>query len=199
MDPRIKFYEKYVYSTDIITVDQGHCEKWGMKLTKEVANQRCLSYSIYSPTVFSLSIRTRQRVLTFEGPRQEVVTKKNTHILEKMFSGPRSVVANSACSKEMISYRSEVEEAVRTISSTYSSKPLLRNYKAKNSPYGSRISKGIEKRLGNRGGGCWEVSGGGGGAGVVSGVRVVCGDGVDSGVGGVDCGVIYGLVCGGVC
>nr|GFD41071.1 hypothetical protein [Tanacetum cinerariifolium] len=47
--------------------------------------------------------------------------------------------------------------------------------------------------------GCWEVSGGGGGAGVVSGVGVVCGDGVDSGVGGVDCGVVHGLVCGGVC
>nr|GEV76187.1 hypothetical protein [Tanacetum cinerariifolium] len=27
----------HVYNTDIITVDQGHCEKWGMKLTKEVA------------------------------------------------------------------------------------------------------------------------------------------------------------------
>ncbi|GKF86933.1 hypothetical protein Tco_0254760 [Tanacetum coccineum] len=32
--------------------------------------------------------------------------------------------------------------------------------------------------------------GGGGGGGVVDGVCVVCGDGVDRGVGGVDCGVV---------
>nr|GEV47279.1 integrase, catalytic region, zinc finger, CCHC-type, peptidase aspartic, catalytic [Tanacetum cinerariifolium] len=49
-----------------------------MKLTKEVADPRCLSYSICNPAVFSLSTRTRQGVLTFGGPRQEVVTKKNT-------------------------------------------------------------------------------------------------------------------------
>nr|GEW98167.1 hypothetical protein [Tanacetum cinerariifolium] len=49
-----------------------------MKLTKKVANPRCLSYNICNITVFSLSTRTRQRVLTFGGPRQEVVIKKNT-------------------------------------------------------------------------------------------------------------------------
>ncbi|GKB85483.1 hypothetical protein Tco_0957755, partial [Tanacetum coccineum] len=38
--------------------------------------------------------------------------------------------------------------------------------------------------------------GGGGGGGVVGGVGVVCGDGVDRGVGGVDCGVVFGFVCG---
>ncbi|GJY65363.1 hypothetical protein Tco_0467601 [Tanacetum coccineum] len=43
----------------------------------------------------------------------------------------------------------------------------------------------MKRRLGDRGGG-----GGGGGGGVVGGVGVVCGDGVDRGVGGVDCGVI---------
>ncbi|GJY80519.1 hypothetical protein Tco_0493270 [Tanacetum coccineum] len=36
--------------------------------------------------------------------------------------------------------------------------------------------------------GCCEVGGGGGSGGVVGGVGVVCGDGVDRGVGGVDCG-----------
>ncbi|GKA89080.1 hypothetical protein Tco_0810892 [Tanacetum coccineum] len=41
--------------------------------------------------------------------------------------------------------------------------------------------------------------GGGGGGGVVGGVGVVCGDGVDRGVGGVDCGVVCGFVCGVVC
>ncbi|GKC24190.1 hypothetical protein Tco_1026340 [Tanacetum coccineum] len=45
---------------------------------------------------------------------------------------------------------------------------------------------------------CCEVGDGGGG-GVVGGVGVVCGDGVDSGVGGVDCGVVCGFVCGVVC
>nr|GEV69602.1 RNA-dependent RNA polymerase 6 [Tanacetum cinerariifolium] len=39
--------------------------------------------------------------------------------------------------------------------------------------------------------GCCEVAGGGGG--VVGGVGVVCGDGVDSGVGGVDYGFVFGL------
>ncbi|GJW05706.1 hypothetical protein Tco_1568129 [Tanacetum coccineum] len=34
---------------------------------------------------------------------------------------------------------------------------------------------------------------------VVGGVGVVCGDGVDRGVGGVDCGVVCGFVCGVVC
>ncbi|GJR42948.1 hypothetical protein Tco_1311051 [Tanacetum coccineum] len=37
---------------------------------------------------------------------------------------------------------------------------------------------------------------GGGGGGVVGGVGVVCGDGVDRGVRGVDCGVVCGVVCG---
>ncbi|GJY09953.1 hypothetical protein Tco_0378138 [Tanacetum coccineum] len=46
--------------------------------------------------------------------------------------------------------------------------------------------------------GCCEVGGGGGG-GVVGGVGVVCGDGVDRGVGGVDCGVVCGFVCRVVC
>ncbi|GKE29666.1 hypothetical protein Tco_1445050, partial [Tanacetum coccineum] len=43
--------------------------------------------------------------------------------------------------------------------------------------------------------GCYEVGGGGGG--VVGGVGVVCGDGVDRGVGGVDYGVVCGVICGG--
>ncbi|GJZ70562.1 hypothetical protein Tco_0634112, partial [Tanacetum coccineum] len=45
--------------------------------------------------------------------------------------------------------------------------------------------------------GCYEVGGSGGG--VVGGVGVVCGDGVDRGVGGVDCEVVCGYVCGIVC
>ncbi|GKD95232.1 hypothetical protein Tco_1375069 [Tanacetum coccineum] len=44
--------------------------------------------------------------------------------------------------------------------------------------------------------GCCEVGGGGG---VVGGVGVVCGDGVDRGVGGVDCRVVCAFVCGVVC
>nr|GEY02809.1 phospholipase-like protein [Tanacetum cinerariifolium] len=83
---------KHVYNIDIIIVDQGCGEKWGMKLTNEVANPRCLSYNICNLTL----------------------------------SGPRSVIANSTCSKEMIRCRSEVKEAVRMISSTYSSKFAFR-------------------------------------------------------------------------
>ncbi|GJU15140.1 hypothetical protein Tco_1143106 [Tanacetum coccineum] len=47
--------------------------------------------------------------------------------------------------------------------------------------------------------GCCEVGGGGGGSGVVGSVGVVCSDGVDRGVGGVDCGVVCGFICGVVC
>nr|GEW29604.1 RNA-directed DNA polymerase, eukaryota [Tanacetum cinerariifolium] len=43
-----------------------------------------------------------------------------------------------------------------------------------------RVSKGMEKRLGDKGEGCCELGGGGGGGGVVVGVGVVCGKGVDS-------------------
>nr|GEX37108.1 hypothetical protein [Tanacetum cinerariifolium] len=41
--------------------------------------------------------------------------------------------------------------------------------------------------------------GGGGGGGVIGGVGVVCGDAVDSGVGGVVCGVVCEFVCGFIC
>nr|GEU64600.1 retrotransposon protein, putative, Ty1-copia subclass [Tanacetum cinerariifolium] len=73
---------RHVYSTDIITVDQGRCEKWGMKLTKEVANPRCLSYSICNPVVFSLGTRMRQRVLTFGGPRHETISEVHSLLIE---------------------------------------------------------------------------------------------------------------------
>ncbi|GJZ28574.1 retrovirus-related pol polyprotein from transposon TNT 1-94, partial [Tanacetum coccineum] len=63
----------HVYSTDIITVDQGCCEKRGMELTKKVANLSCLSYSIRNPAIFSLNTKTRQRVLAFGRPRQEEI------------------------------------------------------------------------------------------------------------------------------
>nr|GEW98920.1 hypothetical protein [Tanacetum cinerariifolium] len=111
---------RHVYSTDIIIVDQGRCKKWGMKLTKEVANPRCLSYSICNPAV-----------------------------------------------------------KVR-----YCSDPTRPRYKV-----GSLIGDPS---------GCCEVGGGGGG-GVVGSISVVCGDVVDRGVGGVDCGVVCGFVCGVVC
>ncbi|GJV14345.1 hypothetical protein Tco_1359668 [Tanacetum coccineum] len=45
----------------------------------------------------------------------------------------------------------------------------------------------------------WVGGGGDGGGGVIGGVGVVCGDGVDSGVGGVVCRVVCGFVCGVVC
>nr|GEW23769.1 hypothetical protein [Tanacetum cinerariifolium] len=57
-------------------VDQGRYEKWDMKLTKEVANPRCLSYSICNPAVFSLSTKTRQRVLALRVPRQEGMERR---------------------------------------------------------------------------------------------------------------------------
>ncbi|GJV42451.1 hypothetical protein Tco_1420891 [Tanacetum coccineum] len=49
--------------------------------------------------------------------------------------------------------------------------------------------------------GCFKVGGGGGGGGgVTGGVGVVCGDGVDSEVGGIVSGLVCGfVVCGGVC
>ncbi|GJY66221.1 hypothetical protein Tco_0468459 [Tanacetum coccineum] len=63
--------------------------------------------------------------------------------------------------------------------------------------------EGHGKETWDRGGGSNMVlrggGGGGGGGGVVGGVCVVCGDSVDRGVGGVDCGVVCGFVCGVIC
>ncbi|GKC91794.1 hypothetical protein Tco_1152443, partial [Tanacetum coccineum] len=104
----------------------------------------------------------------------------------------------------MIRCRSEVEEAVRMISSTYSSKadnvdiwwarnkyPCVIVNKSfifvTHSLFPVRISKDMERRLRDKGGG---GGGGGGDGGVVGGVGVICGDGVDRGVGSVDCGVV---------
>nr|GEZ39402.1 hypothetical protein [Tanacetum cinerariifolium] len=48
---------RHVYNTDIITVDQGRCIKWGIKLTKELANPRCLSYSIRNLAGMEMRLR----------------------------------------------------------------------------------------------------------------------------------------------
>ncbi|GJX72478.1 hypothetical protein Tco_0309649 [Tanacetum coccineum] len=114
----------------------------------------------------------------------------------------------------MIRVRSEVEEAVRIISSTYSTDNVdiwwARNKYppvivdegfifVTHSLFPVRISKRMERKLGDKGrGGCYKVGGGGGGR-VIGGVGVVCGNDVDSGVGGVVCGVVCGFVCGVVC
>nr|GEV69044.1 hypothetical protein [Tanacetum cinerariifolium] len=149
-----------------------------MKLKKKVANPRCLSYSICNPAVFSLNTKMRQRVLTFGGPRRLSPRKIQYPEVDRRVAGQPAqsasewaiscdVVDRNSCNPRSVS---EVEEAVRMISSTYSSKLLSRNCKAKNSPYGSRFD--------NRDKWCCEVGGGGGGGGVVGGVGVVCGDGV---------------------
>nr|GFA71120.1 hypothetical protein [Tanacetum cinerariifolium] len=64
---------------------------------------------------------------------------------------------------------------------------------------GVRVTKASKHAYVGVRGWCCEVGGGRGGGGVVGGVGVVCGDGVDRGVGGVDCGVVCGVVFGGVC
>nr|GEU31577.1 hypothetical protein [Tanacetum cinerariifolium] len=205
---------RHVYGIDIITLDHGRCEKWGMKLTKEVANPRCLSYSIRNPAVFSLGTRTRQRVLAFGGPRQEVTTNKTT------------VQASSQCQLESCkgynqAYVPAQESRLHISSKTrICQRPLSRNYKAKNSPKGSHRAWKGDLRMGEevvtwklylglafkfstlervtiR---CCEVDGGGGGGGgevfgggVFGGSVVFSGDGVGNGVRGVVCGVSYGV------
>ncbi|GJS41473.1 hypothetical protein Tco_0566516 [Tanacetum coccineum] len=109
------------FAVDIITVDQGRCEKWGMKLTKKVANPKMSQLQHSQP-------RGSRRAWKGDlGIGEEVVTCK-------LYLGLAFTI------------------------------PTLK-----------RVTIG-----------CCEVGGGGGG--VVGGVGV-CGDGVDSGVGGVDCGV----------
>nr|GEU99822.1 hypothetical protein [Tanacetum cinerariifolium] len=182
----------HVYGTDIITVDQGRCEKWGMKLTKEVVNPRCLSYSIRDLVVFSLSTRTRQRVLAFGGPRQEVLTKKNTTMLT--FGGRRT--------------STQVLLSMRALYSSHIACFQLGSRRAWKGDLGIRdevvtckLYLGLAFTISTLERvtiGCCEVVGGGGG-GVVGGVSVVCGDDVDSGVRGVDCEVVCGFVCGVIC
>nr|GEY08496.1 hypothetical protein [Tanacetum cinerariifolium] len=79
-----------------------------MKLTKEVANPRCLSYNICNPVVFSLGTRTRQCVLTFEGPRLEVVTKKNT------VSRSRSAHSQTTCLVSIKVKEKQEKDKIRT-------------------------------------------------------------------------------------
>ncbi|GJZ75479.1 hypothetical protein Tco_0639944 [Tanacetum coccineum] len=109
----------------------------------------------------------------------------------------------------MIRCRSEVEEAVRMISSAYSSHcreserlRIVRMIAGSRRAWKGDLGIGEElgtcklylglafiiPNLERVSIGCCEVGGGGGG--VVGDVGVVCGDGVDKGVGGVDCGVV---------
>nr|GEV67143.1 hypothetical protein [Tanacetum cinerariifolium] len=163
----------HVYGTDIITVDQGRCEKWGMKLTKEVANPRCLSYNIRNPAVFNLNTRMRQRVLAFGGPRQEVVTQYP--------EVDRHLAGQPAQSKLLLSVNwSPARVTIKHLC------PL------KNLGSIHRLRQEYARDGGGGGGG--EVFGGGGfgGSVVFSGDSV--GNGVRSVVCGVACGVFYGVV-----
>ncbi|GKC53611.1 hypothetical protein Tco_1076356 [Tanacetum coccineum] len=112
-----------------------------MKLSREVAYPRYLRYSICNPAIFSLSTRTRQSVLTFGGPRQEVVTKKK-HRSRRAWKGDLGI-----------------EEEVVTCKLYLGLSFIILTLE--------RVTIG-----------CCEMGGGG----VVGGVGVVCGDGVDRGV-----------------
>nr|GEX47913.1 hypothetical protein [Tanacetum cinerariifolium] len=163
-------------------IDQGRCEKWGMKVTKKVANPRCLSYSIHNPVVFSLSTKTRQHVLAFGGPRQEVVTKKNTTFggrgtSTQVLLSMRALYSSHIACFQLGSRRAwkkdlGIGEEVVTCKLYLGLAFII--------PTLERVTIGY-----------YEVGGGG----VVGGIGVVCGDGVDSGVRVVDCGVVYGFVC----
>nr|GEU45168.1 hypothetical protein [Tanacetum cinerariifolium] len=181
-------------STNIITVDQGRCEKWGLKLTKEVANPRCLSYIIHNPAVFSLSTRTRQRVLAFGGPRLEDYVRRlsprKTQYPEvdqplsrnckakNSSNGSRAWKGDLGMREEVVTWKLYLGLAFKI--------PTL-----------ERVTIG-----------CCEVDGSDGGGkvfsgGVFGGSVVFSGDGVGNRVRGVVCGVACGVVCGvdygGVC
>ncbi|GJY75661.1 hypothetical protein Tco_0480777 [Tanacetum coccineum] len=91
-----------IWRTDIITVDQGRCEKWGMKLTKEVSESK----------MSQLNIRNRDTVIQPQHYEREIA---------------------------VLIVWSEVEEAVRCYHNVIVFKPLSRNCKAKNSPYGRKL------------------------------------------------------------
>ncbi|GJZ61824.1 hypothetical protein Tco_0617961 [Tanacetum coccineum] len=98
----------------------------------------------------------------------------------------------------MIRCMSEVEDAVRMISSTYSSKAWYGDLGIGEEVVTCKLYLGLAftiLTLERVTIGCCEVGGGGGG-GVIGGVDVVCGDGVDNRVGGVVCRVVYGFVYG---
>nr|GEX13554.1 RNA-directed DNA polymerase, eukaryota [Tanacetum cinerariifolium] len=142
---------RHVYDTDIITVDQGHYE--------------------------NLSTRTRQRVLAFGGPRQKVVTKKNT------VSKSRLARSRITCPTQHQRFRRAWKGDLGIEEEVVTCKLYL----------GLAFTISTLERVTI---GCCEVrGGGGGGGGVVGGVGVVCGEGVDSRVRGVDCRVVCGFVC----
>nr|GEX51069.1 hypothetical protein [Tanacetum cinerariifolium] len=162
-----------------------------MKLMKEVANPRCLSYSIRNPAVLSLNTRTRQRVLAFGGPRQEVVTKKNT------VSKSRPARSRTTCP---VSIRLGSRRAWKGDLGTGKEVIIWKLY------LGLAFTIPTLERVTIR---CCEVDGGGGGGGEVFGGGVFGGGVVFSGddvgnrvrgvVCGVACGIVCGVVCGGVC
>nr|GEV11946.1 hypothetical protein [Tanacetum cinerariifolium] len=176
-----------------------------MKLTKKVANPRCLSYIICNPAVFSISTRMRQRVLMFRGSRQEVVTKKNTvsrsRSARSQTTCPVSIRVGNKLSKLLLDVNWNPERItikhLCLLNNPGSIFHVRQEYARGHSRETARL------RTVRMVAGCCKVGGGSGGGGVVGGVCVVCGDGVDGGVGGVDCRVVCGFVCeavhGGVC
>nr|GEY78904.1 hypothetical protein [Tanacetum cinerariifolium] len=199
--PFVKIYA-HVYGIDIITVDQGRCEKWGMKLTKEVVNLRCLSYNIRNPVVEASSRCQLESCKNYNyasmlaqeyRPLSKNCKAKNNLYGSKFDNRAKCLIAVDALLADNV----DIWRAGNKYPGVIVNESFIF---VTHSLFPVRISKGMKKRLRDRGGG---GGGGSGGGGVVGGVDFICGDGVDSGVGGVErgvvCGFVCGVVCGGVC
>jgi hypothetical protein len=66
-----------VYSTDVVTVDQGGTERWVAKLKKQLTQPSGFSNTIRHSTIFSFSARFGDSVLTLGGPGHQVVPEEH--------------------------------------------------------------------------------------------------------------------------
>jgi hypothetical protein len=67
----------HVDSTDIVTVNNCRRRDGCMKLLKQLTKPTGLSNSVRNCTILSLRARTRDRSLSFGGPRDQVVAKED--------------------------------------------------------------------------------------------------------------------------
>jgi hypothetical protein len=66
-----------VYSTDVVTVDQGGTARWVAKLKKQLMQPSSFNNTIRHITIFSFGARSGDSVLTLGGPRHQVVPKEH--------------------------------------------------------------------------------------------------------------------------
>src|SRR6185503_15361473 len=67
----------HIDSTDVVAVDNRRRRNGCMELLEQLTKPTSLSNSVRNNTILSLRTRTRDRSLSFGGPRDQVVTEED--------------------------------------------------------------------------------------------------------------------------